>query len=93
MKNNAIVINEQDNVAVATRDIKTQEMVGIGGRNLLAATQDISAGHKIALEPVPIQGKVFKYGEAIVRATQPIGQGEWVHVHNTEPIPGDVVMD
>jgi hypothetical protein len=30
---------------------------------------------------------VIRYGEPIVRATREIGKGEWVHVHNTQPIP------
>ena len=87
MGNNALKINDKDNVVIATRDIKEGEAVNVGGEKLLDAAGDIEAGHKILLTALKIGEKVFRYGEPIVEATQEINPGEWVHVHNTRPIP------
>ena len=88
MKNNALKINENDNVAVATQLITKGSPVIVNGEQLLDAAEDIQPGHKIALVPIASGDKVFRYGEPIVEATQDIGRGEWVHVHNTRPVPG-----
>lgn len=90
LKNNALKINEKDNVVIAISDIKKGEAVAVNGEVLFEAVDEIAAGHKIALQPLEPEEKIFRYGEAIVQATQPIERGEWVHVHNTEPIPGDI---
>ena len=90
MGNNALKINDKDNVVIATKNIKAGEAVNAGGQKLLDAAGDIEAGHKIALAAMKIGEKVFRYGEPIVEATQEISPGEWVHVHNTQPIPGEL---
>lgn len=90
MKNNGLRINEKDNVAIAMHDIKKAEAVVVDEEKLLEAAEDIEAGHKIALEPIASGEKVYRYGEPIVEATRAIKLGEWVHVHNTQPIPGDL---
>lgn len=90
MGNNALKINEQDNVVIATRDIKEGEAVVVGGEKILDAAGDVEAGHKIALTAMKTGEKVFRYGEPIVEATREISPGEWVHVHNTQPIPGEM---
>lgn len=90
MGNNALKINEKDNVVIATRDIKEGEAVVVGGEKILAAAGDVGAGHKIALAALKTGEKVFRYGEPIVEATREISPGEWVHVHNTQPIPGEL---
>jgi len=86
MKNNAVKVNEKDNVAVATRQLKKDAPVVIDGNDLFMVIEDIDIGHKIALSPISVDGKVIRYGEPIVKATRDIRQGEWVHVHNTKPI-------
>jgi hypothetical protein len=90
MGNNALKINDKDNVVIATKNIKEGEAVNVGGERLLDAAGDIEAGHKIALVGMKIGEKVFRYGEPIVEATREISPGEWVHVHNTQPIPGEL---
>lgn len=90
MKSNALKIDEKDNVAIATHPIGKGEAVVIGGETVFDAVEDVDAGHKIALGEIAQGGKVFRYGEPIVEATRPIHKGEWVHVHNTQPIPGDL---
>ena len=66
---------------------------GLKGKNiweLLKAAEDIEAGHKIALASMAVGDKVYRYGEPIVEATAAVEPGQWVHVHNTQPIPGDL---
>lgn len=90
MKNNALKVNESDNVAIATQAVKKGDLVIVNGQGLLEAAEDIEPGHKTALVPIAAGEDVLRYGEPIVRATCDIGRGEWVHVHNTEPVPGDL---
>ena len=91
MKDNALKINPADNVAIAIRSIKKGEPVVIGGTRVLDAAQDIEASHKIALISIRKGGPVIRYGEPIVQAMMDIGQGEWIHVHNAEPLSGTPV--
>jgi altronate hydrolase len=90
VKNNALRINGGDNVIIATRSISEGEQLVVQGQPLFAAAQDIEAGHKIAVVPIHAGESVIRYGEPIVQATQTIARGEWVHVHNTRPVPGDL---
>jgi altronate hydrolase len=90
LKNNALKINEKDNVAIAMHNIAKDEAVVVDGQNLLKAMEDIEAGHKIALSAIASGEKVIRYGEPIVETTRSVSPGEWVHVHNTQPIPGDL---
>jgi len=90
LKNNALKINENDNVAIAMHDIKKGASVVIDGEEQLVALEDIEAGHKIALASIASGKNVYRYGEPIVEATRAIEPGEWVHVHNTQPIKGDL---
>jgi len=90
LKNNALKINDKDNVAIAMRNIEKGEAVVVNGERLLDAAGDVEAGHKIALASMAAGGKVYRYGEPIVEATCAVNQGEWVHVHNTQPIPGEL---
>lgn len=90
MKNNALKINENDNVAIATHAISKGESVVVDGQELFEALTDIESGHKVALAPISSGEIVYRYGEPIVEATRLIERGEWVHVHNTQPIPGDL---
>ena len=90
MDNNALRISEKDNVAIAMHNIKKGENVVIDGQQMFAAVEDIEAGHKIALSAIASGDNVYRYGEPIVEATRAIEPGEWVHVHNTQPIKGEL---
>ena len=90
MENNALKIDENDNVAIAMSDLGKGDSVVVDGQSLMETAEDIEAGHKIALAPIPSGEKVYRYGEPIVEATRAINPGEWVHVHNTQPIPGEL---
>jgi hypothetical protein len=90
LKNNVLKINEKDNVAIAMRDLKKGERVVVDGQELFDVREDIEAGHKVALSSIGAGEKVYRYGEPIIEATRAIEAGEWVHVHNAQPIKGDL---
>jgi hypothetical protein len=90
LENNALKIHENDNVVIATRNIKTGEDVVVDGESVCTAFEDVEAGHKIALAALASGEKVYRYGEPIVETTRAIEPGAWVHVHNTQPIPGEL---
>lgn len=74
---NAIKINESDNVAVAISDIKEGDSVLD-----IKAAENIDKGHKVALVPLKEGGNIIKYGFPIGHATRDIAPGEFVHTHN-----------
>ncbi len=74
-------ITPKDNVAVALSHIAKGEAIEVEGY-AFTALNDIPAGHKVALEAIPAQGKVIKYGFPIGYAKEDIAQGEHIHVHN-----------
>lgn len=82
---NGIVIEAQDNVAVAIYELKagdelTYEADGQTESILLA--DDIPLFHKVARTNIQKGEKIIKYGEFIGIATSPINKGEHVHIHN-----------
>ena len=77
----AIVINPQDNVAVALREIDQGQTVAAGDESI-QALEPIPHGHKIAIRPIAQDAPVIKYGMAVGRATRDIPQGAHAHVHN-----------
>ncbi|MCR4739081.1 MAG: altronate dehydratase family protein [Lachnospiraceae bacterium] len=76
-----IKIHPADNVAVALEDMKKGDTVGTDG-SLIGLCEDISRGHKIALEDIPEGKPVIKYGNRIGIADRYIEKGSWVHTHN-----------
>lgn len=90
MKSNAIKVNESDSVAIATQLIKKGSPAVVNGEKVVEAAENIEPGHKIALVPIAAGEDVLRYGEPIVRATCDIGRGGWVHVHNTQPVAGNL---
>ncbi|MEF8780472.1 MAG: UxaA family hydrolase [Haloferacaceae archaeon] len=81
------VVEPEDNVATALRDIESGETLTIAvgdGTVTVEAQADVEFGHKIALEDIPNGETVVKYGKSIGNATEDIEAGEWVHVHNVE---------
>lgn len=76
-----IRIHPDDNVAVALEDIRSRETVETGGLTV-TALEDVSRGHKIALQRIPAGEPVVKYGNPIGIAKEAIPAGAWVHVHN-----------
>jgi altronate hydrolase len=86
MNNNALKVNPSDNVVIAIKQIVCGEDIVVDGVKLLAAAEDVAASHKVALTDIKAGGMVIRYGEPIVQARDDIRKGQWVHVHNTQPI-------
>jgi len=82
MDTKAVLINEQDNVAVAIRAIKAGETItGVAGVKV-KATADVMKNHKVAIKAVAAGEPIVKYGESIGLASKDVNPGDWVHTHN-----------
>ncbi|MDP4182642.1 MAG: altronate dehydratase family protein [Bacillota bacterium] len=78
---NVLLINQNDNVAVALENIiKGQRVKSAVGS--FEALGDIEKGHKVAIREIKVGEPVIKYGYPIGRAVIPINAGEYVHTHN-----------
>ena len=77
--NKTIIINENDNVAVALTNLAKGEVY-----NDVTLLEDITQGHKFALKDFKKGENIIKYGYPIGRATSDIKKGEHVHEHNVE---------
>lgn len=91
MKQNAIMIKAQDNVATALRDLdagRTYQFVA--GKETLSVTmkESIAYGHKFAAVDISKGADIIKYGEIMGRATADISQGAHAHVQNIESLRG-----
>lgn len=69
-----IKVSEQDNVAIAVKDIKAgcQVMEGV------VAAQDIPQAHKIALCDIKKGGEIVRYGVILGYALMDIKKGGWI---------------
>jgi hypothetical protein len=74
----------RDNVAVVVRSVPKGEKVSVTDSQGLCLTsnEEIPVSHKIALAPIPIGGRIMRYGEVIGIATKTIRPGDWIHIHN-----------
>jgi len=77
----ALLIHDDDSVAVAVSELAPGERLELGGQPL-EVREAIPAGHKIARRAHAPGEPVVKYGWPIGRATQAIAAGEHVHAHN-----------
>jgi len=80
-------VDPDDNVATAIQDLDAGTTVTVetgGSSRRVEATEDISFGHKIAVEAIADGETVRKCGKSIGTASADIEPGEWVHVHNVE---------
>ena len=85
----AIIMNEKDNVATLLTDVDKNDVVQVrtGEKSVEVRVQGkIQFGHKFAMKKITKGENVIKYGEAIGQATQNIGEGQHVHVHNVESL-------
>ncbi len=81
----ALLLDPQDDVAVALRPLASGETVRIraGAESRTVTTcADIPMAHKLALHAMATGRPVHKYGEVIGEARGPIAAGDHVHVHN-----------
>jgi altronate dehydratase small subunit len=87
----AIVIDLKDNVATLLADVDANDVVQVmmGDKtNETKVQESIQFGHKFAMKTINKGQNVVKYGEVIGQATQDIGEGQHVHVHNVESLRG-----
>lgn len=78
-----IKINECDNVIIALRDYKKDEVIDLEDAKI-TLLEDINRGHKIAIKNINKEDNVIKYGLPIGYALEDIKVGNWVHTHNTK---------
>lgn len=78
-----IKINECDNVIIALRDYKKDEVIDLEDAKI-TLLEDINRGHKIAIKNINKGDNVVKYGLPIGYALEDIKVGSWVHTHNTK---------
>ncbi len=76
-----LLLDEADNVLVATARIRSGERIVIEGC-AVALKADLPIGHKLARREIAAGEHVFKYGAPIGVATADIEAGSHVHVHN-----------
>jgi len=81
----AFQVHATDNVATLLGEAAAGAPLAIIGPaqpTQLAARENISLGHKVALVAIPEGAPIVKFGVVIGIATRPIEPGEWVHLHN-----------
>ena len=76
-------IHDSDNVAVALQNVPAGTQVDLEGFSVVS-TEEIPAGHKIALTDIPEGVNIIKYGFPIGHAKVDIKAGEHVHTHNVK---------
>ncbi len=80
-----IVINENDNVAVALVPLPKGFVLADG----TVLNEDIDLGHKVALKDIKEGEAIIKYDNLIGFAKADIARGDHVHVHNIRTSLGD----
>lgn len=83
----AIVMDTSDNVATALSALEQGDEVEVlsASREVIKtvkANDALPLGHKIALAEIASGSDVIKYGARIGRASKPISEGDYVHIHN-----------
>ncbi len=76
-------IEPNDTVGIVLENTRKGEQIAFGDL-IVVATVDINMPHKVALQEIAEGEEIFKYGEVIGYATQPISTGDHVHVHNLD---------
>lgn len=87
----ALVLNENDNVATALRDVEKNEVLvcdRLGETIEIRVLEPIPYGFKLSIRDIPENEPVLKYGQVIGRTTKMIPEGFCVHVHNVESLRG-----
>lgn len=91
---NFLKIHDDDNVAVAIQTLAKGETITVPGRDgeiAVTATEEIPAGHKIALCDMPEGTSVIKYGFRIGFTKEAVAKGAWIHTHNLKTGLGDLL--
>jgi len=80
-ENPFIRLNPDDNVVVARAPLPADAEIEFEGASV-RTSQAVGAGHKVAVKPIGAGEIVYKYGENIGVAKEPVAPGDLVHVHN-----------
>lgn len=84
MKDSMLIINQNDNVAVALQDLDAGYKAAAAGMEPVEVLEPVPAAHKIALRDIESGENIIKYGEIVGKSTTRIKKGAWVHTHNLE---------
>jgi altronate hydrolase len=74
-------LHPDDNVLVALQNLKKGTQIKQSGRDF-TLQMDIEAKHKFTTTPLSMGDEVTMYGVLVGKATQSIGQGEWISTAN-----------
>jgi altronate dehydratase small subunit len=83
----AVLINKKDNVATAVADLLAGQTIKyLFGQEVkeLTLLDHIPLGHKFALQDIPLNQDIIKYGESIGSSVTMIQKGQHVHIHNMQ---------
>ena len=83
----ALLLAENDNVAVVLDDVlkgETIEISGFGVKYILKSLDNIGLAHKVAFKDISKGDSIIKYGELIGKAKSHIEVGSHVHTHNIQ---------
>lgn len=88
-----LAIKSVDNVATVLDDVSCGDRILVKFADsasvlTIESRENIPFGFKVALKDIQKGEYVIKYGEVIGRATEFIGEGYLVHVHNVEGLRG-----
>ena len=83
-------IHEDDNVVVAINTLAPGTIVDLGDVQV-EASEEIPAGHKMAIKDIACGEAVTKYGFRIGNAKEDIKAGQWIHTHNVKTALGDLL--
>lgn len=83
-----IILNLNDNVATAARQLEIGESFNIDGNTNITISRRIPVGHKLAISEIASGDSIIKYSEIIGQAMVDIDIGDHVHVHNVEGLRG-----
>lgn len=80
----ALLLNGNDNVICLLRDHRAGERPILESGEGPSLNINIPLGHKVANRDINRGADVIKYGAVIGRASDDIGPGDHVHLHNLE---------
>ena len=77
-------IHPEDNVVVCLQEMKKGDCITLSDGRNIEVTDDVPAGHKLAIKDIANGENVVKYGYAIGHTTEDVSAGRWVHTHDTK---------
>ena len=81
MKHSALKIHPKDNVVVALRDLKKDEIISIDGENF-KLVEDVPAKHKFYTNEFSVGSEIIMYGVLVGKVTQDVKRGGLMTTQN-----------